>query len=109
MRFSEIPGLTEIKRKLIQSVQSNKMAHAQLIAGKEGALNLPLALAYANYIQCTDRTPEDACGVCPACSKNQKFIHPDLHFVFPLSNIKNDKDADRFKAEITKSWRAFLT
>lgn len=109
MKFADIPGLSEIKKKLIQSVQSNKMAHAQLIAGKEGALNLPLALAYANYIQCTDRTPEDACGVCAACLKNQKFIHPDLHFVFPLSNIKNDKDADRFKAEITKSWRAFLS
>lgn len=108
MRFADIPGLSELKRKLIQSVQTNKMAHAQLVAGKEGALNLPLALAYATYIQCTDRKPEDACGECAACSKNLKFIHPDLHFVFPLSNIKNDKDMDRFKAEITKSWRSFL-
>lgn len=108
MRFADIPGLTDIKSKLIQSVQSNKMAHAQLISGKEGALNLPLAIAYATYIQCTDRKIDDACGVCAACSKNLKFIHPDLHFVFPLSNIKNDKDVDRFKAEITKSWRSFL-
>lgn len=108
MRFADIPGLSEIKRKLMQSVRSNKMAHAQLIAGKEGALNLPLALAYATYIHCTDRKPEDACGVCAACSKNLKYIHPDLHFVFPLSNIKNDKDVERFKAEITKSWRSFL-
>ena len=108
MRFADIPGLSEIKRKLIQSVQSNKMAHAQLVAGKEGALNLPLALAYATYIQCTDRKPDDACGECAACSKNLKYIHPDLHFVFPLSNIKNEKDVDRFKAEITKSWRSFL-
>lgn len=108
MRFKDIPGLSEIKRKLIQSVQSSKMAHAQLFSGKEGALNLPLAIAYATYIQCTDRKPDDACGECAACSKNLKYIHPDLHFVFPLSNINNDKDADRFKAEITKSWRAFL-
>ncbi len=109
MKFADIPGLFPIKEKLIQSVQANKMAHAQLISGKEGALNLPLALAYANYIQCTDRRPDDACGVCPACAKNQKYIHPDLHFVFPLSNVKNDKDSDRFKAEITKAWRNFLT
>jgi DNA polymerase-3 subunit delta' len=84
------------------------MAHAQLFSGKEGALNLSLAIAYATYIQCTDRKPDDACGKCAACSKNLKYIHPDLHFVFPLSNINNDKDVDRFKAEITKSWRAFL-
>lgn len=108
MRFADIPGLLPIKKKLIQSVQSNKMAHAQLIAGKEGALNLPLAIAYATYIHCQNRQPDDACGVCPACAKNLKYIHPDLHFVFPLSNVKNDKDADRFKAEILKSWRAFL-
>ncbi len=108
MRFSNIPGLPVIKQKLIQSVQSNKIAHAQLMAGKPGALNLPLALAYANFIFCENRGKEDACGECAACIKNSKYIHPDLHFVFPLSNLKNDKDADRFKAEITKSWRAFL-
>lgn len=108
MRFADIPGLAPIKQKLIQSVQSNKLAHAQLIAGKQGALNLPLALAYACYIQCLNRGSEDACGECAACSKNQKYIHPDLHFVFPLSNVKNDKDAERFKAEILKSWRSFL-
>ena len=65
-----------------------------------GALNLPLALAYATYLHCQNRGADDACGVCAACSKNLKFIHPDTHFVFPLSNIKGDKDEDRFKAEI---------
>src|SRR5690606_34710618 len=34
--------------------------------------------------------------------------HPDTHFVFPISNVKNEKDEERLKAEITKSWRAFL-
>ncbi|NJM24583.1 MAG: hypothetical protein HC859_02715 [Bacteroidia bacterium] len=52
---------------------------------------------------------DDACGTCAACSKNLKYIHPDTHFVFPLSNVKGDKDPERFKAEIMKSWRSFLT
>jgi DNA polymerase III subunit delta' len=47
--------------------------------------------------------------VCAACTKNARFIHPDTHFVFPVSNVKGDKDEDRFRAEIRKSWRAFLT
>ena len=84
MRFEDIPGLSAVKQKLIQSVQSGKMAHAQLFAGKPGTLNLPLALAYATYIHCQNRNPEDACGQCSACTKNLKYIHPDLHFVFPL-------------------------
>ena len=107
MKFSSIPGLTETKKLLTDAVRGNHIAHAQLFVGAEGALNLPMALAYATYLHCQDKG-EDACGVCSACSKNSKFIHPDTHFVFPLSNVKNDKDEDRFKADITKAWRAFL-
>jgi len=107
LKFSSIPGLTETKKLLTDAVKGNHIAHAQLFVGAEGALNLPIALAYATYLHCENKG-EDACGVCSACTKNAKFIHPDTHFVFPLSNVKNDKDDDRFKAEITKSWRSFL-
>ncbi|MFZ2907076.1 MAG: DNA polymerase III subunit [Cyclobacteriaceae bacterium] len=108
MRFSEIPGLVETKSLLVDSVKNQHIAHAQLFTGAEGALNLPLALAYATYLHCQNKG-DDACGTCPACSKSLKYIHPDTHFVFPLSNVKNDKDEERFKADTLKSWRAFLT
>jgi len=108
MRFADIPGLEEVKQRLTRSVKDGKVAHAQLFAGKPGTLNLPLALAYTTYLHCQDRTDEDACGVCAACSKSAKHIHPDTHFVFPVGNIKGDKDDDRFKADILKTWRAFL-
>ncbi len=107
MKFSGIPGLTETKKLLTDSLQSNHIAHAQLFVGADGALNLPLALAYATYLHCENKTA-DACGVCSACSKSLKYIHPDTHFVFPVSNVKGDKDEDRFKAETLKSWRSFL-
>jgi DNA polymerase III subunit delta' len=109
MRFADIPGLEDIKAKLIRSVKDTKIAHAQLFAGKPGALNLPLALAFNTYIHCLNKGDEDACGTCAACSKNLKYIHPDVSFVFPLANLKGDKDEDRFRADILKSWRQFLT
>ncbi|MBY0432671.1 MAG: DNA polymerase III subunit delta [Cyclobacteriaceae bacterium] len=108
MKFADIPGLHEVKSRLTGSVRDGKIAHAQLLMGREGALNLPVALAYATYLHCTNRGPDDACGVCPACSKSLKYIHPDTHFVFPVSNVKGDKDEDRFKADILKGWRSFL-
>jgi DNA polymerase-3 subunit delta' len=85
--FKSIPGLSDTKKLLIDAVKNNHIAHAQLFVGAEGALNLPLALAYATYLHCQNRGEDAACGTCPACSKNLKFIHPDTHFVFPLSNI----------------------
>jgi len=108
VKFADIPGLSEIKSRLLDSVKQNHIAHAQLFLGKAGALNLPLALAYANYLHCQNKSGEDACGTCSACSKSLKYIHPDTSFVFPLGNIKGDKDEDRFKAEMLKTWRTFL-
>jgi len=108
MNFSSIPGLEEIKTKLTGSVQSNHIAHALLFSGKPGSLNLPLALAFAQYLHCQNKTGSDSCGTCAACSKSFKYIHPDTHFVFPLGNIKGDKDEERFRSEILKTWRSFL-
>lgn len=108
MRFADIPGLDDIKAQLLRSIKGGKVAHAQLFAGREGSLNLPLAIAYATYLQCTNRSETDACGTCPACSKNLKFIHPDMHFVFPMGNMKGDRDEDRYRADMMKSWRQFL-
>lgn len=108
MLFQAIPGLVAVKEKLVRSVQAGKIPHAQLFMGKEGALTLPLALAYATYIHCQNKGEADACGVCAACSKNLKYIHPDTSFVFPVGNVKSDKDEERFRADMLKSWRAFL-
>lgn len=107
MKFADIPGLHDVKKLLTDAAKSSHIAHAQLFVGAEGALNLPMALAYATYLHCENKG-DDACGTCAACSKNSKFIHPDTHFVFPLSNVKGDKDEERFKADIHKAWRAFL-
>jgi DNA polymerase-3 subunit delta' len=103
MQFDAIPGLTPLKEKLTASVREGKMPHAQLFAGKPGALNLPLALAYAAYVHGHNKSDTD-----PVWSKSLKYIHPDTHFVFPVGNVKGDKDDDRFKADLLKMWRSFL-
>ena len=108
MLFSQIPGLAEVKKVLIDAVHNNHIAHAQLFLGAEGALNLPLALAYTTFLHCQNRGETDSCGTCSACSKSLKYIHPDTHFVFPMGNIKGSKDEETFKIEKLKTWRSFL-
>ncbi|MGN6646589.1 MAG: ATP-binding protein [Cytophaga sp.] len=94
MQFSQIPGLQEVKTTLINSVTNNHVAHAQLFAGVEGSAALPLALAYATYVNCLEKVEGDSCGNCSSCSKYNKLIHPDLHIIFPVTtNKKITKDA----------------
>lgn len=84
MLFSQIIGQQEVKDRFIRSVNEGRIPHAQLLYGIEGIGKLPLAIAYARYICCENRTPSDSCGTCPSCVKFNKLAHPDLHFVFPV-------------------------
>ena len=106
MFFKDVIGQEDIKERLRQSVQASQIPHAQLLTGKEGVGKFTLALAFATYLNCTNRTDEDACGVCPACVKMQKLFHPDVHFVFPI--VKNEKSKRTVCDDFLPEWRSFL-
>ena len=82
--FKDVIGHEEIKQRLVNSLKTGRISHAQLFAGDTGYGSLALALAFAQYVFCTGNKQDDACGECPSCRKMQKYIHPDLHFVFPV-------------------------
>jgi DNA polymerase-3 subunit delta' len=84
MLFSEIIGQQEVKKRFIRTVIDHRIPHAQLLRGPEGVGKLGLAIAYAQFICCENRSKTDSCGVCPSCVKYKKLAHPDLHFVFPV-------------------------
>ena len=108
MLFSEIVGHDDLKKRLIQSVNENRVAHAQLFVGTEGRGKMALAIAYAQYINCQNRTESDSCGVCPSCKKYMSLSHPDLHFIFPTAtnkSVKKDPESDLFLAE----WREYFS
>jgi len=106
MNFGNIVGQGSIKDHLIQTIQGNRISHAQLFLGDEGFGCLPLALAYAKYIMCLNKKENDSCGECSSCRKIAKYEHPDLHFVFPVVAPKN-KERSVSDAFI-KEWRQFL-
>lgn len=89
MLFSEIIGQQEVKKRFIRTVTEQRIPHAQLLRGPEGVGKLGLAIAYAQYICCENRSESDSCGVCPSCVKYKKLAHPDLHFVFPIIKPAN--------------------
>ena len=107
MRFQEIPGQEDLKAAMLQAIQRNKLAHAQLYASNEGGAALPIALAYVAYMFCNNRTETDSCGTCPNCVRVQKGIHPDFHFFFPKITVK-DSETDKKLAEFMQSFRQFI-
>ncbi|MBH75872.1 MAG: hypothetical protein CMP68_01740 [Flavobacteriales bacterium] len=63
--------------------------HAQLFYGPIGSEKLKIALAYIQFIFCLNKKEDDSCGQCSNCKKNELLIHPDVHFIFPVTTQKN--------------------
>jgi DNA polymerase-3 subunit delta' len=105
MLFKEIIGQQAVKERLLRSVKEGRISHAQLFLGPQGSGSLAFAVAYAQYISCSNKLESDSCGECLSCVKYNKLIHPDLHFVYPVALSKNV----RVSTDVAPAWReAFL-
>jgi len=107
MKFSDIIGQEDVKKQLIQSVSDGRVSHTQLFWGPSGAGKFALALAYAQYVNCTAKTINDSCGKCPSCVKASKLTHPDIHFIYPTTTtkqIKKDPESGLFADD----WRKYI-
>ncbi|HSU52005.1 MAG TPA: hypothetical protein VLJ41_15470 [Segetibacter sp.] len=131
MLFKDVIGQDDVKRHLVEMVQSNRLSHALLFLGKQGSGALPLAMAFAQYVVCEkvngkagapqpgaslfgfDQPAEniqpqlsDACGQCAACNKAAKLVHPDIHFSYP---VISKKGGDKPKStDFIAEWREFV-
>src|SRR5580698_5316574 len=108
MQFTRVIGQDQVRENLIEMVRQNRLSHALLFLGHEGSGALPMALAFAQYVVCEKRdgnTP-DACGVCAACVKASRMVHPDIHFSYPVIPRKaGDKPVS---SDYSAEWREFV-
>ena len=109
MRFADIIGQQQLKRQLVESIERGRISHAQLFSGAAGAGTLPLALAYAQYLNCQNRHDGDSCGECPSCVKMQQLAHPDLHFVFPVNKQGKKSDEVVLSGNFMDLWREIVS
>jgi DNA polymerase-3 subunit delta' len=106
MQFKDIVGQSEVKKRLLASAHEGFIPHAQLFCGPEGTGKLPLAIAYAQYLNCENPTEDEPCGKCPSCVKYNHLAHPDLHFVFPI--IKKAAKKKEVCDDYISEWREFV-
>lgn len=120
MRFSDVIGQQEMIARLRNLADKNRLPHAIMLCGPEGAGKMAIAVAFASYLLCTGRNEtggmfqeednaEDSCGHCPACTMLRSLQHPDLHFTFPVIRPKgtpSDKKID--SDEFINEWREMI-
>jgi DNA polymerase-3 subunit delta' len=134
VKLSEVIGHQDIKDRLSGLLTADRLPHAMMILGPEGSGGLAMALALAQNLVCEKRNGKkeedaglfaspsifgdvpsaaqteplsDACGECPACLKATKFIHPDIHFTFPVVTVKG-KNSPPVSADYITDWRKAL-
>ena len=127
MLFKDIIGQEAVKQHLAEMVEHNRLSHALLFLGKEGAGALPLAIAFAQYIvsmpspkarpamDLFGAAPEPAAPVfihpdqvnsMPAFARANDLVHPDLHFSYPVIPKKpGDKPVS---TDYITEWREFV-
>ncbi len=105
MRFSEIIGNADVAKALVSMADSGRVAHAMLMYENEGCGALALALAYVQYLNCSNPHDGDSCGECPSCRQMSKLIHPDVHYVFPVNKGPKTSDDKPTSESYIKYWR----
>jgi len=135
MLLSEVIGQEKLKQQLIDMVQHQRLSHAMLFVGPEGAGALPLAIAFAQYIvslpkegdnavdmfttdmfATTDASPTskesnaiigpDEIANLPAYQRAKQLMHPDLHFSFP--SITEKSGSKNLSSNFIEAWREFV-
>lgn len=127
MQFSQLVGQEQTVRRLVEMVEHNRLGHALLFLGKEGAGGLPLALSFAQYLVAFApdapvvedlfggmtalepaggfKTPDEIYATT-AYQRAAQLQHPDLHFSYPVIPRKpGDKPTSN---DYAVEWRDFV-
>ena len=105
MRFADVIGNAEVAKALSSMADSGRVAHAMLMYENEGCGALALALAYVQYLNCSNPHDGDSCGECPSCRQMSKLIHPDVHYVFPVNKGPKTSDDKPTSESYIQYWR----
>jgi len=91
--WPRVIGQERVKTLLRRALRARRLAHAYLFYGPEGSGKDALAIELARVIHC-ERGGEDACGICPSCTRMDSLQHPDVRFVTALPTGKGEESDD---------------
>src|SRR5262245_41482941 len=104
MPFRDVIGHRKLVALLSRSIERDTIPPSLIFAGPDGVGKRLVALSTAQALNCLDprhqKSPDaigyDACGVCPACTRIERELQPDVVIVRPgdSGSIKVDPIRD---------------
>ncbi len=78
--FGDVVGHETIKKHLQSAIEQNKVSHAYIINGEQGAGKKRIASIFAQTLQCEEKGT-NPCGKCKSCVQAESGNHPDIIWV----------------------------
>jgi DNA polymerase-3 subunit delta' len=109
MPFRDIIGHRKLVALLRRSIERRSLPPSLILSGPQGVGKRMAAMSVAQAVNCLERstslaaTPEDwdACGVCAACKRIARGVHPDVLVIEP--NDKGNIKIDQVREAIDRS------
>ncbi len=96
MSWNNLINQQRVRDVLNRDVAQRRIAHAYLFYGPDGVGKRAAGLAFARLLQCREPKYRDqsvtSCGVCDACRKVGRMVHPDVHLFFPFPGDATPED-----------------
>ena len=93
MPFRDVVGHRRIVALLARSVARDSLPPSLIFSGPAGVGKRLIATAVAQALNCLQPSESDACGVCAACTRIARGVHPDVLTLEPgdTGSIKIDQ------------------
>lgn len=116
MSWNSVVGHEHQIRVLKKALGTGRLAHAYLFAGPEGSGKETVAFEIARILNCShpDAAGESgSCGVCESCRQVERFLHPNIEYLFPveaalLESSDPSKKENKKLAEARERYEALI-
>ncbi len=126
MTFDEVIGQQEVKQRLVQLVDEQRLPHALMLCGPQGSGKLALATAFGCYLLSPTNLPKggglkvegggtDMFGEPIPLEEGrsnpllENLQHPDLHFTYPTIKLPSmSSDCKPVSADFANEWHELI-
>jgi DNA polymerase III subunit delta' len=116
MSWKSIVGHEPQLRVLKTALGADRLAHAYLFAGPEGAGKETVAFELAKILNCrnsSDLPGQGSCGECESCRQADRLMHPNIEYLFPieaalLEPSDPSKKENKKVAEVKERYEALI-